>query len=430
MAGVRKHQYPPDNEIVDRAKDGLSIGQIADLYGVNQRTFDSYISTRPGLRERIRESRTKQLEVVDPKDYLTSDDPKEWGDIDALLESRGLKTEDWVVTKVSLTEWGENAEGEPLKRLRVDLTPRSFDSLMPARTEGWRPPPRLVQTPKTDAELVVFFGDHHAPHHDPDLHTAAVAWLRKNKPARGVICGDLLDYDSVSRHRKNPLWASTTQECLDSAYSILRAYVQASPGTRWQMLDGNHEERMRNAVLDHLMGVHGITRAVAPEETKGQAVLSVAHLLRLDELGIEWVGSEGEYGHSQVMLSGRLAVRHGWIARKGSGASALATLDHLRYSCVIGHCHRQAIVKHTGHSINGEPMELTGVEAGTMAQIRGGLGYSIAPNWQQGFATARIWPDGFFSCDLAKFVDGTLVWANQRVDTRSLGVAVDAALAA
>jgi hypothetical protein len=56
------------------------------------------------------------------------------------------------------------------------------------------------------------------------------------------------------------------------------------------------------------------------------------------------------------------------------------------------------------------------VEIGTMARIQGGLGYVPGgnANWQQGFATARIWPDGFFSADLAKFVGGSLVWANQR----------------
>jgi hypothetical protein len=430
MAGVRKHQYPPDNEIVDRAKDGLSIGQIADLYGVNQRTFDSYISTRPGLRERIRESRTKQLEVVDPKDYLTSDDPKEWGDIDALLESRGLRTEDWVVTKVSLTEWGENAEGEPLKRLRVDLSPRSLDSILPARTDGWRPPPRLVPVPKDDAELVVFFGDQHCPHHDPVLHEAACAWLRKNKPARGVLLGDLLDFDAVSRHRSNPEWATTMQDCVDTAYSVLRGFVQASPGTRWQMVSGNHEDRLRNAIIDQLRGVYGLARATGEGESRGDAVLSVKHLLRLDELGVEWVGGEGEYSHQQIKVSPQLAARHGWIARKGSGSSARATLEHLGYSCVIGHTHRQSRVFHTAHDIDGRAIQLEGVEAGTMARTDGGLGYAVQPDWQQGFATARIWPDGFFSCDLAKFDGGSLVWANQRYVPGTVGAQLEKALAA
>jgi hypothetical protein len=172
---------------------------------------------------------------------------------------------------------------------------------------------------------------------------------------------------------------------------------------------------MRNAAIDQLLGAYGLSQAVKPGELRGHAVLSVSHLLRLDELGIEWVGSDDEYTQAQIKINKHLAVRHGWIARKGSGSSALATLDHLRYSCIIGHCHRQAQVHHTAHDIDGSPKQLVGVETGTMAQIQGGLGYAVAPDWQQGFATARIWPDGFFSTDLAKFVKGNLVWANQRM---------------
>jgi hypothetical protein len=395
------------------AEDGLKIGEMADRCGIKRPTFDSHISTHPGLREEIHAAGTKTLSIDDGQ-HVTSDDPAEWGDIDTLLQSRGLNVADWVVVRVRVNEWGENSDGVPLRQLRVDLLPRSFDTLLPARTDGWRPPPAVATIPKRDAELVVFFGDHHAPHHDPDLHAAACAWLRKNKPDRGIICGDILDYDAVSRHRKNPQWKAEAQECTDGAYTLLRGYVQASPNTRWQLLSGNHEDRMRNAVIDNLAGIYGLTQGIAPDEERGEAVLSVIHLLRLDELGIEWVGSDGEYAHEQIKISPHLAARHGWIARKGSGASAVATLDALRYSVFIGHCHRQAMVAHTAYDIDGTPRNLVGVEIGTMARIRGGLGYAVNANWQQGFATARLWPDGFFSADLAKFVDGSLVWANQR----------------
>lgn len=341
-------------------------------------------------------------------------DPAEWGDIDALIRKRGLEPDEWVVVRVRVNEWGDPEQ--PKAQLRVDLEPRSMDALMPARADGWKPPARLRVVPKDEAELVVFFGDQHCPHHDPDLHAAACEWLRRNKPSRGILLGDLLDLDAVSRHRPNPEWAATMQECVDSAYSVLRGFVQASPGTRWQMVSGNHEDRLRNAIIDHLRGVYGVTQAKAPGEERREAVLSVKHLLRLDELGIEWVGGDGEYAHEQIKVSPHLAARHGWIARKGSGASAKATLDHLRYSCVIGHTHRQGIVFHTAHDIDGTPLQLVGVEAGTMAKVRGGLGYAVAADWQAGFATARIWPDGTFSCDLAKWVEGSLLWANQRID--------------
>ena len=44
------------------------------------------------------------------------------------------------------------------------------------------------------------------------------------------------------------------------------------------------------------------------------------------------------------------------------------------------------------------------------------LGYTVAPDWQQGFATATIYPDGTFKLDLATYVNNTLYWRDQRYE--------------
>jgi hypothetical protein len=156
----------------------------------------------------------------------------------------------------------------------------------------------------------------------------------------------------------------------------------------------------------------GVKRAHGEDDEDQHPVLSTPYLLRLDELGVEWHAAGSSYEHAQINVTSELAARHGWIAKKGSGASALGTIDHLRYSVVIGHTHRQAIVHHTAHSIEGKPKTLLGCEAGTLANIEGGLGYATAPDWQQGFAVADVYngTPGLFKIDLATYVDGTLLW--------------------
>jgi hypothetical protein len=345
--------------------------------------------------------------------YIVSDNEAEWGDIRALLASRGLSEADWIVTRARVNEWG-GEDGKENAQLRVDLAPR-MSLLVPAKTDGWKPPPRAKASQGTNTGLVVCLGDHHAPRHSPALHQAVCEWLREFKPERGVILGDLLDFDQLSRHRRTPEWSNTVQETIDAGYSILRAYVEASPGTRWQMLDGNHEERMRNSILDHLVSVFGVSQAITSDHPEPRPVLSTPFLLRLDELGIEWEQPNGGYENAQIKLTSELAARHGWIASKGSGSSALKTIDHLRYSVIIGHTHRQAIVHHTAHSIDGKPKTLLGCEAGTLAEVEGGLGYANAPDWQMGFATAQVYAeDGTFKVDLATFVDGLLMWRDWR----------------
>ena len=176
------------------------------------------------------------------------------------------------------------------------------------------------------------------------------------------------------------------------------------------MIDGNHEDRLRNSVLDHLSAVFGVRRAAESDQDE-QPVLSTPFLLRLDELGVEWEQPEGGYENAQIRVTSELAARHGWVVKKGSGASALTSIDRLRYSVIIGHTHRQAIVHHTAHSIDGKPKTLLGCEAGTLASIEGGLGYATSPDWQRGFATADIYGDtGLFKVDLATYVDGVLLW--------------------
>jgi hypothetical protein len=349
---------------------------------------------------------------------LTEDDAGyDLGDLDTLLQERGLDPEDWTVETVTINEWdGPVAGGRTqklrqlkavLKRRRSDLFPK-----LPTEVEGEYKRRKPNPPSKHDRRLVVMCGDQQAPFVDPVLHGRFCDWLEYNKPEAGVLIGDTVDFPDISRHRLNPENTASVQDCIGSAYSTLRDYVQASEDTYWQKLPGNHDERLRNTIIDWATELYGIHAAPTDDDPTPAPALSVENLLRLNELGIEYIDPLGQYDQAQVNLSKYLAVRHGWIAVKGSGASALKTLEHLGYSIVVGHTHRQSVVFKTAHDIDGNTTTLVGVEAGCMCQI--GLGYSVAEDWQQGFAVAEIYPDGFFKVDLATFVDGVLLYRDQR----------------
>jgi len=393
------------DELVDLLAKHGSFAAIGRHLGISPSTIRGHAS-KLGITSKAR----LDVKINKRSDReITSDDPSEWRNVRSLLKSRGLDDTEWLVTRARVNEWG-GPDGKENTQLRVDLAPR-LNALMPARADGWQAPAKPKSVGAKDHELVVFLGDHHAPHHDRKLHVAVCEWLREFQPDRGIILGDLLDLDAVSRHRRTPEWTATVQATLDAGYSILRSYIDASPNTRWQMLDGNHEDRLRNSILDQLSAVHGVTRASEDDEDL-RPVLSTPFLLRLDELGIEWERPDGGYEHAQIKVTSELAARHGWVVKKGSGASALTSIDRLRYSVVIGHTHRQAIVHHTAHSIDGKPKTLLGCEAGTLASIEGGLGYATSPDWQRGFAVADIYAGtpGLFKMDLATYVDGALLW--------------------
>jgi len=420
--GVVRHHWVGDDKIIEAVEQTGSVIGASKALGVSREALRHRIRSR-ALEEEIEAARLRHKGVIHEgadRASIYSTEPDEWTtDLREFVKRRGLDPDDWVILRTRLNEWG--TDEEPMTQIRVDLAPKALEALMPARAEGWKPPKKLPSLPKREGELVAFFGDQHCPHHDVDLHAAACQWLRVNKPNRGILIGDMLDFDSISRHRYNPEWSRSMQECIDTAYGVLKDYKEASPATQWQLLSGNHEARLRNAVIDSLLNMYGLRRAKVDDEQIGESVLSISHLLRLDELEIEWVNPNGDYEHAQIRVGENLAARHGWIATQKSGTTALKTLEHLGHSVVVGHSHRMSEVFLTKHDIDGNTETLTGVECGTMAKIKQGLGYSVAPDWQAGFATATLFDDGKFNIDLAKFINGNLMWRDQRIVVEDVG---------
>lgn len=333
-------------------------------------------------------------------------------DPETVMKQWGLDPSEWEVRGLIINSWDSPA-GETLYQTKFNLkrlTP--LNMVFPARVDGYKPKKVKVKRDKKAPRLVVLCGDQQAPYHDERLHGIFCNWLEDNKPDEGVLIGDTMDLPSISRHADEPEWAASTQECVDSAYTILRDYVQASEQTAWQKLAGNHDERLRRSIIDRVRDLHDLRRADIGEEER--SVFDPAYLLRLDELGIKYVAPKGGYNHAQIMLSPLLAARHGWIATRNSGASALKTLEHLGYSVVVGHTHRQSLVYKTKHDIYGDPETLAAAEIGCMCAVREGLGYAVHPDWQQGFTTATVWQDGKFRLEHATYVNGALFWRDQR----------------
>jgi hypothetical protein len=361
-----------------------------------------------------------QADVTTPAGTgLVLDDP------DTMLRERGLNPKDWVIDGATVNEWdGPSQEGPVtyhqaklhIKRKRPEL------QVIPARSDGWTAPPR-AKASNNKTKLIVVTGDQQAPFHDEKLHYLFCGWLEENEPDQGVALGDKVDFPDISRHRLDPENTAKVNECVQSGYDLFRGYRTASLDTEWLFMPGNHDERIRNILLDKpsVQPLYGVKRAT-PEGEEDEKVLTLPHLLRLDELGITYVDPEGPYDMAQISLSSKLAVRHGWIARQGSGVTALATLEHLGYSVIVGHSHRQSLVYKTTHDIEGGTTTLTAAEAGCMCRIdqQGGKGvrkfpdFSVLPDWQQGFATVTLHPDGLFRIEHATYVNGVLLWRDQR----------------
>jgi hypothetical protein len=89
-------------------------------------------------------------------------------------------------------------------------------------------------------------------------------------------------------------------------------------------------------------------------------------------------------------------------------------LRKLANSSIQGHTHRLSwrAVTEWDDSSEDDPFTVRGAfEHGTMATMKGGLGYVPGgePQWQNGFLIVHTWPDGRFTVAPAVYVTGCLL---------------------
>ena len=378
--------------VVTALREEGSITAASRVLGVNRNTLSSYIfrvsiDTSNGIANASWSGEVNHEQVI-------SEDSREWGDLKKLIESRGLKPDEWRIARARVNRWGEN------EQLRADLEPLGLLP-RPVRADGWKAP-KPAKSKRAKTGLTLTISDHHCPLHDEDFHRLTVQMMKDVQPERIVVGGDLIDYASISRHKKRGGEAGLN-ESLQAAYDVLRSYRNVVPDADIIFLDGNHEQRLFDALESK--GLLSVAQVQRPGDDS--PLLSTRHLLRLDELQIEQVFPQNgcSYEHAEYRIPDGPAVRHGWISAQGAGASALKTLDKLRRNIIVCHTHRSAVTWHT-HWVDGEPVRLVAVETGTAARLtEQGMGYAIAPDWQNSFAMTQ----GGVT-DHAIYQNQTLVW--------------------
>lgn len=350
-----------------------------------------------------------------------------------MLVERGFSPDDWEIVSLTINEWDSPRGHMTMDVLRIQQTKATLKRKIPEDQQPWyrfvqamaavgngpkrTPRPRLVsgKGPIT----TVLMGDDQAPFVNWSLHEATCEALADIKPNRFIYMGDGCDFDSVSKYPvKHPEWTSTLQEGLDTTHRVLAERMEAAGWPAGDYIPGNHDHRLQEHLLSRSQEVFGLRRANTDEER----VLSLSSLLRLSDLGIEYATSElGDYPYPNVEIAPGFIASHGWVVRKGAGASAVASVDRLNASLAIGHTHRLAVGHVTRWNGDDTPTVYTVVETGTMADPRG-LGYSKFPDWQSGWATVTVWPDGAYNVDLAHWRNGVLTWRDKKWTLTARGV--------
>jgi len=223
-----------------------------------------------------------------------------------------------------------------------------------------------------------------------------IAWL-----------GDLVDMTEwTDRFTREPEFAHTTQPSLCEAHWWLRQFKEI-PGVEIEAFEGNHEKRMRTAILNHLPAAYDLSRVGIK---KGQQVLTIQYLLALDSLDVKW---SGDYPNDMEWLNDELALYHGDVARGAPGATARAMIDKKRCGTIYGHTHTtEMLVKR--FQARERSINAVGFCPGCACHIDGRVpGSSPDRNWQQGIAIVDYDDESNYTITPIPINDGMAIWNHQ-----------------
>lgn len=242
------------------------------------------------------------------------------------------------------------------------------------------------------------------PFHCETSMALALSITKSLRPDRIINLGDTIDLAEFSRFEILPEFASTTQAALDRAHEFLAQQREASrEDTQIELIEGNHDRRLGNFITANARAALRLRQANTPESWP---VLSIPSLLRLDELGVEYI--EG-YPAGITWINDRLACVH------GERLKVSQVVDEERVSIIQGHIHRIARQHKTWRTAKGARTTLA-ASPGCLCRIDGavpstkgsttanGMPVKRPEDWQNGMAVVTYLPgDGDFQVELVPF---------------------------
>lgn len=263
-----------------------------------------------------------------------------------------------------------------------------------------------------DGELV--------PTHDRDAIKAAMSVARAVKPDRIVNLGDMLDFPEFSlKFASGPEFVQSAQPAIDEAYRDL--CEQRSIAETVDVIEGNHDDRLAQSVLANAKAALRLRQAATTPDD--WPVLSVPHLLRLDELGVGYV--DGFPAGSTKITNGTDELTPLYAVHE-RGLDVVKTAKQSRQSYIQGHIHRRASHFET-FEVDGRPIMVGVFSPGCLCRIDGAVpstkGSKTArrhvtrwENWQHGMAIVTEFEDGDWSVEIVPIHRGRALWGAKAYD--------------
>lgn len=360
------------------------------------------------------------------------------GRVANLFERSGIDLDEiGKIQKLRISEWqgvtkDENGEAQihDLGGISVVVSPKWAEGPeWPVVHQGPQvklPKPSINQKNTTDWKTCIILPDMQAGYfrsiddslvstHDEKAIDICVSFIKSVKPDLIVMNGDNADLPELGKYRLTPAFQRTTQATIDYLTVLMARLRDASPNAEIVWLEGNHEARLSNYMLDNAMAAFGLKRGNKPDSWP---VLSIPFLCRFDEYNIKYLPG---YPASQFWVNNKLRVIHGHKVASGN-STAHKYLSTEKTSVIYGHIHRREWAERTRNDWDGDKTILA-VSAGCLARVdgavpstKGGVDLDGRPlrsteDWQQGIAVITYQEgDSPFHLELVPIRDGQMFY--------------------
>lgn len=233
-----------------------------------------------------------------------------------------------------------------------------------------------------------------------------------------VNLGDFLDLPAHSRYEQHPTWQQTTQDAIYAGTEFLAKQRATCPDSKIVVLEGNHDKRMSDKILNLISASYGLRRANFPDDWPEMTVPS---LLGVKEMNVEWLDG---YPARKYWLNDWIKCIHGTIVRS-SGSTASAYSRSERTSTIFGHIHRLE-AHHTTQQDRHGAVRLFAATPGCLCRIdgavpsvKGAMDLTGRPiknyeDWQQGMLVLHYREDDpRYSLNMIHIQEGWALYAGQ-----------------
>tara|TARA_Y100001972_G_scaffold128841_1_gene192078 strand:- start:1252 stop:2592 length:1341 start_codon:yes stop_codon:yes gene_type:complete len=278
-----------------------------------------------------------------------------------LMRLAGVDDKEWIIEKKMVNSWDAMSKDGPVKMHQIKLwltrrpsyfiqkvTPvsaikRSIPAtskssktavIIPDSQHGFRS--KRIKNPATgiyEAKLI--------PMHDRKACDAALIACQQIQPDEIILMGDMVDFAGFGKYSLENNAKFLIQPMLQELSWWLQSIRLACPTAKITYTAGNHEERLKKAIQDHLPEAEGLRPADDPD---GPPVLSVPRLLGLDKMDIDYIENYGK----PYWLFDKIKCHHGHIVRPKGGQTTSAILSsESQHSHIVGHIHRREMCSKT-----------------------------------------------------------------------------------